>query len=48
MMALRKLQDAGNTYFHGWGQVTVGPLVPLNSQPASASSTLEPLPKMKR
>lgn len=48
MMALRKLQDAGNTYFHGWGQVTVGPLVPVNSEPASASSTPGPSSQMKR
>jgi hypothetical protein len=48
VMALQKLRDAGQTYFHGWGQVTVGPLVPVNSKPASAGSTLAPASQVKR
>jgi hypothetical protein len=40
MLALRKLQDAGETYFDGWGgRVIVGPLIPINKlMPGSANS----------
>lgn len=48
MMALRKLQDAGTTYFQGWGRVSVGPLVPESGLPAPAGSTLEPPSQMTR
>ncbi|MBE1159052.1 hypothetical protein [Dyella acidiphila] len=39
MIALRKLQDAGTTYFDGWGgHVTVGPLIPLSKLAPGAAS----------
>ncbi|GLQ99421.1 sel1 repeat family protein [Dyella mobilis] len=37
ILALRKLQDAGDGYFQGWGHVTVGVTIPANSPLAQAS-----------
>jgi hypothetical protein len=43
MVALRKLQSVGDTYFQGWGgQVVVGPLIAVPGPVAPASTVRAP------